>query len=150
MTQFIGYGVARLVSIGLHWWHKPGSTGLLARNKEDDMLGTIKSADSALAQIADYLGEEISGTRYISLWDGLSVAVSNVARRDSNKNMYVKVWVCLDGWTPSEPSCTEYVKIDGSKDIPVTENGFVDPEAVLEKIGKVIDGMSTDYHSYMN
>jgi hypothetical protein len=114
------------------------------------MIGTIKSADSALAQIADYLGEEKSGTRYISLWDGLSVAVSNVARRDSNKNMYVKVWVCLDGWTPSEPACTEYVKIDGSKDIPVTENGFVDPEAVLEEIGKVIDGMSTDYHSYMN
>ena len=114
------------------------------------MLATIKSADSALAQIADYLGEDISGTRYISLWDGLSVAVSNVARRDSNKNMYVKVWVCLDGWTPSEPACTEYVKIGGSKDIPVTENGFVDPEAVLEEIGKVIDGMSTDYHGYMN
>ena len=51
------------------------------------MIGTIKSAESALNQIADYLGEEISGTRYISLWDGLSVAVSNVARRDSNKNM---------------------------------------------------------------
>lgn len=150
MTQFIGSGVACSVGSVLHWWHKPGSTGLLAGNKEDDMLGTIKSADSALAQIADYLGEEISGTRYISLWDGLSVAVSNVARRDSNKNMYVKVWVCLDGWTPSEPACTKYVKIDVSKDIPVTENGFVDPEAVLEEIGKVIDGMSTDYHSYMN
>ena len=114
------------------------------------MIGTIKSAESALTQIADYLGKEISGTRYISLWDGLSVSVSNVARRDSNKNMYVKVRVCLDGWTPSEPACVKYVKIDGIKDIPVTEDGFVDPENVLEEIGKVIDSMSTDYHGYMN
>jgi hypothetical protein len=113
------------------------------------MLATIKSADSALAQIADYLGEEISGTRYISLWDGLSVGVSNVAHRDNNKKMYIKVWVCLDGWTPAEPAYTKYVKVNGSKDIPVNENGFIKPEAVLEKIGKVIDSMSTDYHGYM-
>lgn len=114
------------------------------------MLATINSAESALNQIADYLGEEKSGTRYISLWDGLSVGVSNVARRDSNKNMYVKVRVCLDGWTPSEPARVKYVKVNGSKDIPVTEKGFVDPKVVLEEIGKVIDKMSTDYHSYMN
>ena len=114
------------------------------------MIVTIKSADSALAQIADYLGEEISGTRYISLWDGLSVGVSNVARRDSDKRMYVKVRVCLDGWTPSKPACVKYVKVKGSKDIPVNENGFIKPEAVLKEIGKVIDKMSTDYHSYMN
>jgi hypothetical protein len=114
------------------------------------MIGTIKSADSALAQIADYLGEEISGTRYISLLDGLSVGVSNVARRDSNKNMYVKVSVYLDGWTPTDPACVKHVKINGSNNIPVNENGFINPETVLEEIGKVIDSMSTDYHGYMD
>lgn len=114
------------------------------------MLGTIKSADSALAQIADYLGEEISGTRYISLWDGLSIGVSNVAHRDSNKKMYVKVRVCLDGWTPSKPACVKYVKVKGSKDIPVTEDGFVDPENVLEEIAKVVGSIPTDYHYYMD
>ena len=122
----------------------------LARTKEKHHDCNHQSADSALAQIADYLGEEISGTRYISLWDGLSVGLSNVARRDSDKKMYVKVRVCLDGWTPSEPACVKYVKFKGSKDIPVNENGFINPEAVLEEIGKVIDKMSTDYHGYMN
>lgn len=84
------------------------------------------------------------------MWDGLSVGVSNVARRDSNKNMYVKVRVCLDGWTPAEPACVKHVKINGSNNIPVNENGFINPETVLEEIGKVIDSMSTDYHGYMD
>lgn len=83
------------------------------------------------------------------MWDGLSIGVSNVAHRDNNKKMYIKVWVCLDGWTPSEPACVKHVKIAGNKNIPVTENGLVDPEVVFEEIDKVIDSMSTDYHGYM-
>ena len=114
------------------------------------MIATIKSVKAALDQISNYFDKEISDIRSVSLWDGLSVQVSNIARRDSDKNMYINVWVCLDGWNPSEPACVKYVKIDGSKDIPVTEDGFVDPENVLEEIGKVIDSMSTDYHGYMN
>lgn len=114
------------------------------------MIATIGSVKSALNQTAKYLGEEISDARSISLWDGLSVRFPSVAFRDSEKNMYITVRVCLDGWTPSEPACTKYVKVNGSKKIPVTKAGFVDPEAVLEEIGKVIDTMSTDYHGYMN
>ena len=114
------------------------------------MIATVESIKSALNQIAEYLGEETSDARTISLWDGLSVRISNIARRDSNKNMYVNVRVCLDGWTPAEPACVKYVKIDDSKDIPVTEDGFINLENVLEEIGKVIDSMSTDYHGYMN
>lgn len=113
------------------------------------MLATVESVKSALNQISKYLGEEISGARTISLWDGLSVQVSSFAIRDDNGDMSIKVRVCLDGWTPSEPACTKYVKVGGSKSIPVTEDGFVDLEAVLEEIGKVIDTMSTDYHGYM-
>lgn len=113
------------------------------------MIATIQSVKAALDQISNYFDKEISGTRYISLWDGLSVAVSNIARRDSDKNMYINVWVCLDGWNPSEPACVKHVKIAGNKNIPVTENGLVDPEVVFEEIDKVIDSMSTDYHGYM-
>lgn len=115
-------------------------------------MPTISAVKASLDQTAKYLGEEISdaGRRSISLWDGLSVRFPSVAFRDSEKNMYITVRVCLDGWTPSEPACTKYIKIDGSKEIPVNENGFINPEAVLDEIGKVIDKMSTDYHSYMN
>ena len=83
------------------------------------MIATIKSVKAALDQISNYFDKEIYDIRSVSLWDGLSVQVSNIARRDSNKN------------------------------IPVTENGLVDPEVVFEEIDKVIDSMSTDYHGYM-
>lgn len=114
------------------------------------MIATIKSVKAALDQIANYFDKEISAARTVGLWDGLSVQVSSVANRDEYGNMYIVVRVVLDGWTPSEPALVKNVKVNGSKDIPVTENGFVDPEAVLEEIGKVIDKISTDYHSYMN
>lgn len=112
------------------------------------MIATIQSVKAALDQISNYFDKEISDIRSVSLWDGLSVQVSNIARRDSDKNMYINVWVCLDGWTPSEPACVKHVKIAGNKNIPVTENGLVDPEVVFEEIDKVIDSMSTDYHGY--
>lgn len=114
------------------------------------MIATIKSVKAALDQISNYFDKEISAARTVALWDGVSVQVSSVANRDDNGDMHIVVRVVLDGWTPSEPACVKYVKFKGSKDIPVNENGFINPEAVLEEIGKVIDKMSTDYHGYMN
>lgn len=114
------------------------------------MIATIQSVKAALDQISNYFDKEISDIRSVSLWDGLSVQVSNIARRDSDKNMYINVWVCLDGWNPSEPALVKNVKVNGSKDIPVTEDGFVDPENVLEEIAKVVDSISLDYHDYMD
>lgn len=114
------------------------------------MLATIQSVKAALDQISNYFDKEISAARTVALWDGLSIQVSSVANRDEYGNMHIVVRVVLDGWTPSEPALVKNVKVNGSKDIPVTEDGFVDPENVLEEIAKVVDSISLDYHDYMD
>lgn len=114
------------------------------------MIATIKSVKAALDQIANYFDKEISAARTVGLWDGLSVQVSSVASRDDNGDMHIMVCVILGGWTPSESALVKNVKVNGSKDIPVTEDGFVDPENVLDEIAKVVDRISLDYHDYMD
>lgn len=114
------------------------------------MIATIKSVKAALDQISNYFDKEISAARTVALWDGVSVQVSSVASRDDNGDMHIVVRVVLDGWTPSEPALVKNVKVNGSKDIPVTEDGFVDPENVLEEIAKVVGSIPTDYHYYMD
>lgn len=122
----------------------------LAGAKESNMLATVKSAKAALDQIVNYFSAEITSGRTASLGDGMSIRVSTVARRNTNGGMSIRVHVLLDGWSPSTPAHTEDVVFEGSSDIQVDEDGFVNPEAVLAEIAKVVDSIPTDYHYYMD
>ena len=86
----------------------------------------------------------------VSMLRASLVVVYAGASRDDNGDMHIVVRVVLDGWTPSEPALVKNIKVNGSKDIPVTEDGFVDPENVLEEIAKVVGSIPTDYHYYMD
>lgn len=114
------------------------------------MLATIQSVKAALDQIVEYFSAEITSGRTASLGDGMSIRVSTIARRNADGGMSIRVHVLLDGWSPSTPAHTEDVVFEGSSDIQVTEDGFVNPEAVLTEIAKVVDSIPTDYHHYMD
>ena len=114
------------------------------------MIDTIENIKVAMNQVADYFDGEVSGARTVALWDGLNVKLSTVALKDDSGVMSIRVWVCLDGWVPGQSVYDEDVEFGGSRNIPVNENGFINSEAVLAEIAKVVDSIPTDYHHYMD